>query len=69
MITYNLGKVNHVPSGSQTGIRSFIVMAEFQFVHHINNNNCLKSNIQCTYRDTSSVDYQLRQLTHACSRM
>ena len=31
-----------------------------------NNNNCLKSNV---HRDTSSVDYQLRQLTHACSRM
>ena len=32
-----------------------------------NNNNCL-SPISNVHRDTSSVDYQLRELTHACSR-
>ena len=48
---------------SEADILEVTVIEVFREEKSVNNNNiCLKSNIQ-----TSSVDYQPRELTHACS--
>ena len=62
----NRGDLRLVRIGTPTVVS--VVLCEFTqflFNNNNNNNNCLKSNV---HRDTSSVDYQPRELTHACSR-